>query len=210
MKIRKLLAVMLFSLLVPTCAFAELAQYRVGSMIFGFKAGTSMPAFDYFWDSESNTDYDFYWLWGGEAGDHRTKLKWGGYFSLEFERFINSKLSLGGELGYDFNYVIDDQLYTSIPVFFKVTYYPVSGRIDIPLMLGIGTTYERYGDEKSLLTPFLIVETGITVYPWEKWGFGVQSGLMLTPEFNYQDEYKHDNNILGMVPITVSVQYRTN
>ena len=49
---------------------------------------------------------------------------------------------------------------------------------------------------------------GVTWYPGEHWGVGLNTGLWLIPEFNYNDALKKDNALAGFVPITVSVTYR--
>ena len=90
---KKKVAILALSLFLPSMAFAATDTYRTGSMIFHFAAGTSMPGFIHFFGDAEGLDSD-YWLWGED--DHATKLNWGGNFSLGFERFTSSTLSLGG------------------------------------------------------------------------------------------------------------------
>ena len=202
---KKKVAILALSLFLPSMAFAATDTYRTGSMIFHFAAGTSMPGFIHFFGDAGGLDSD-HWLWGED--DHATKLNWGGNFSLGFERFTSSTLSLGGELGYDFNYCVNDDLFTAVPLQFKLTWYPVQGTVDLQVSLGIGTVYERFGEDKSMLNLSLSLDVGMNFYIWEHWGVGIHSGLWLIPEFNYNSGDQENDGVLGLVPITLLVSYR--
>jgi hypothetical protein len=45
---KKLLAITLACLFIPSSLFAEAKEYKTGSMIFSFKGGTTLPTFIYF------------------------------------------------------------------------------------------------------------------------------------------------------------------
>lgn len=204
---KKFLIVLLISMLLPLSVFAAKAdQYKTGSMMFTFKGGTTMPAFIHFFDGSSSPHQDYY-LFGD--GEQRTKINWGGYFSLTFEGFTTSKLSLGGELGYDFNYNINETLLSIVPIFFKTTWYPIQGFFDMPISLGLGMAYIRYGENQSIITLYSNIDVGFVFYFWEQWGIGIHTGLWLIPELNYNKSDWVNNGLLGMMPITLSVTYRS-
>jgi hypothetical protein len=204
--VKKFFIVLLLCVLLPCSLFAAADEYKTGSMMFTFKAGTTMPAFVKFFDSSSGYTEPFV-LFGD--GDNKTKLNWGGYFSLSFEGFTTSKLSLGGELGYDFNYTIGSTIFSIVPLFFKVTYYPFQGFFDMPISIGLGGSYWRYGTDKSLLTLYSNVDVGFVFYFWDNWGIGLHTGLWLVPELDYKKDDWNNNGIIGFMPITLSVTYRS-
>lgn len=203
---KKLLAITLACLFLTSSLFAEAKEYKTGSMIFSFKGGTTLPTFIYFPNESAN---EFQWYYGMGSGDQATKLFAGGDFGLSFEGFTTSSLSLGGELGYNFNYTIGEVLFSVVPLTFKVTYYPIQGKFDLPLSLGAGISYMKFGEDQSLMTLFFNVDVGFVYYITENWGIGIHSGFWLIPELNYQKEDRDYNGLLGMVPIVLSVSYRS-
>jgi hypothetical protein len=203
---KKLLIVVLVCLLVPSTLFSAAKEYKTGSMLFTFKGGTTLPTFIYFFHDNELTDYRFYYGMG--SGDRSTKLYPGGNFSLSFEGFTTDSLSLGGELGYNFNYTIGDTLFSIVPLFFKVTYYPVQGKFDLPISLGAGISYMKFGEDQSLITLYANIDIGFVFYVTENWGIGIHSGFWLVPELNYTKTDRQYNSLLGMAPVVLSVSYR--
>lgn len=201
---KKLIALTALTLMLPAMAFAASDTYRTGSMSFSFKAGTSVPGFIYFFGEAEGLENRFGW---GE-GDKTTELHWGGDFQLGFERFTNDRLSLGGSLGYNFNYCVNDNLLSEVPLQFNVSYYPVQGKVDIPITLGVGLTYERFGEDKSMLNPSISLTTGMDFYIWDDWGLGFRTGLWLVPEFNFINNEQDNDGVFGMFPIMLSITYR--
>ena len=130
------LVIILTSLLGVGALFGEALQYKTGSMIFTFKGGTTLPSFIYFFKDNSLNEQRLYTGMG--KGDNSTKLYPGGNFSLSFEGFTTPSISLGGELGYNFNYTIGETLFSIVPLYFKISYYPVQGKFDMPVSLGLG------------------------------------------------------------------------
>jgi hypothetical protein len=59
------------------------------------------------------------------------------------------------------------------------------------------------------MTLFFNVDVGFVYYITENWGIGIHSGFWLIPELNYQKEDRDYNALLGMVPIVLSVSYRS-
>jgi len=172
--------------------------YDKGSQMFSFTVGTTVPSFTYFFN-----DQEF--LTG--VGEDNTGMKVGGYGAISFQVFNTQRTAIGGEIGYDFNFAADEELFTAVPFFAKYSYLPVQGQYDIPISFGLGGAYIKYNDA-ALMTLYANMQIGVTWYPGKNWGFGLNTGLWLIPEFNYIDELKQDNAVAGLIPVTLSITYR--
>ena len=172
--------------------------YDKGSQMFSFTVGTTVPSFTYFFN-----DQEF--LTG--VGEDNTGMKVGGYGAISFQVFNTQRTAIGGEIGYDFNFAADEELFTAVPFFAKYSYLPVQGQYDIPISFGLGGAYIKYNDA-ALMTLYANLQIGVTWYPGKNWGFGLNTGLWLIPEFNYIDELKQDNAVAGLIPVTLSITYR--
>ena len=172
--------------------------YDKGSQMFSFTVGTTVPTFTYFFN-----DQEF--LTG--VGEDNTGMKVGGYGAISFQVFNTQRTAIGGEIGYDFNFAADEELFTAVPFFAKYSYLPVQGQYDIPISFGLGGAYIKYNDA-ALMTLYANMQIGVTWYPGKNWGFGLNTGLWLIPEFNYIDELKQDNAVAGLIPVTLSITYR--
>lgn len=171
--------------------------YDNGSQIFTISAGTNLPLSASSYDSK-----DWVTKWG--IGKKGTNFSVGGYGSLDYEVFINPYISLGGELGYQFNFIGDGNVFSEVPVLFKATYVPLQGTIEIPISLGVGFDYMSY-DNNSKLALMAGVSVGIRYFFNDEWGLGINSGITLASEL-YSDNSK--NGIFTFVPINLAVSYR--
>ncbi len=172
--------------------------YDKGSQMFSFTVGTTVPSFTYFFN-----DQEF--ITG--VGEDNTGMKVGGYGAISFQVFNTQRSAIGGEIGYDFNFSAEEELFTAVPFFAKYSYLPVQGQYDIPISFGLGGAYIKYNDA-ALMTLYANMQIGVTWYPGKNWGFGLNTGLWLIPEFNYIDELKQDNALVGLIPVTLSITYR--
>ncbi|AEV28227.1 hypothetical protein SpiGrapes_0369 [Sphaerochaeta pleomorpha str. Grapes] len=194
---KKFLMLCSIAVLMPLAAFSA-TYYDAGNQMFSFKVGTTIPAFTYF-----ISDQDFV----SGLGEGNTGLSVGGYGSISYQVFSSPTTAIGGEIGYDFNYSAEEELFTAVPFFAKATYFPVQGVLDLPISVGLGGAYIKYGDG-SLMTLYANIEIGLTWYPSTNWGFGINTGLWIIPELNYTEEIQSDNAIFGLIPVTLSVTYR--
>lgn len=194
--------------LVPTLMFAAAdqrqTQYDLGSQMFTFKAGPTIPLFTYTWGGIGADTFR-----PGIGGGDGTHLKVGGYGSISYQAFVSPYVALGGEIGYSFSYSMSNSLYTLVPIQAKVTFMPVQGTIDLPISLGIGGAYNRYVDntqgyDGSLFSMFASIEVGLNWYFTENWGVGVNCGYWVIPEF-YS---KKANGVGCFLPVTLSINYR--
>ncbi len=197
MKVRKtILAVLLF--LIAVSAFSA-TYYDNGSQRFTITAGPTIPL---------TLTTDNKTLVG--MGIDGTKMNLGGYASIAYQIFLTDYVAIGGEIGYDFNYTVDNtSLFTAVPMLFKATIFPLqTGRIDMPISLGIGASYLSLSGTGSHLTPFVNAEIGLDYYFNDNWGLGVKSGIWLVPElFAKSDEYKY-TSLATFIPVTLAVTYR--
>ena len=173
--------------------------YDTGSQIFTITAGPTVPLTMTTFKGEDNT------LVGpGEKGTHTTL---GGYGSITYQVFTNPYIALGGELGYQFNFAMDGKIFTSVPILFKTTFFPVQGRFELPIGLGLGMDYISY-DGMSLMSFGITADIGFRWYFTNEWGMGIHTGISVIPEL-YVTEDKIDHNAIStFVPVTLSVAYR--
>lgn len=134
-------------------------------------------------------------------------MKVGGYGAISYQVFNTPKTAIGGEIGYNFNFSASNMLFTAVPFYAKYSYIPVQGEWDLPISFGLGGAYIKYNDA-SMMTMYANMEVGVTWFPGENWGFGINTGLWLIPEFNYKEDLQQDNALVGFVPITLAISYR--
>lgn len=187
----------LLALLLPFALYSA-DFYDVGSQQFSFRVGTNVPTFLHFFKDNTTV---------AGPGEGNTGMKMGGYGSINFQMFNSSKTSIGGEIGYNFNFSAENEFFSAVPFFAKYSYYPLQGSFDLPLSVGLGGAYIKY-KTGSLMTLYTNLEISAIWYPGENWGFGISTGLWLIPELNYEQALKADNALAGFIPITLSVTYR--
>ncbi len=195
---KKPLSAILALLLLTSALFAAAPTYDKGSQLFSFKVGVTFPTFTYFFEPKE--------LRVG-IGEDNTGMLVGGYGGISYQVFNTPYTAIGGEIGYNFNFAVDQELFTAVPFFAKYSYLPLQGKWDIPISAGLGFAYIKYNDAQ-LMTLYTNFEVGITWFPGEHWGIGLNTGLWLIPEFNYEDTLKKDNALAGFIPLTISVTYR--
>lgn len=196
---KKLLLLPLFLVLLSASLFAA-DTYDKGNQIFSFKIGTTIPAFTHFFSDDSPSTFV-------GPGEDNTGMKVGGYGAISYQVFNTPKTAIGGEIGYNFNFSAAKMLFTAVPFYAKYSYVPVQGEWDLPISFGLGGAYIKYNDA-SMMTMYANMEVGVTWFPGENWGFGINTGLWLIPEFNYYEELQQDNALVGFVPITLAISYR--
>ena len=176
--------------------------YDNGSQRFTITAGVNFPISTTLFEDERT-------LVGHGFDFDKTKFTLlGGYGSLTYQMFVNPYFALGGEIGYGFNYYIDDALLTNVPMQFKVSFIPLQGTIEIPLSLGAGFSYMSVSDGGAYMPFFLSFETGLDWYITDNWGIGIKSGLWVIPELYFDSSKSYQNALQTFIPLTLSVTYR--
>ncbi len=195
---KKSSTILLALLLLVATGLGAANHYDKGNQLFSFKVGTTFPTFTYFFTTNDVIT---------GIGEDKTGMLVGGYGGISYQVFNTPYSAIGGEIGYDFNFAADQELFTAVPFYAKYTYLPLQGKWDIAISSGLGFAYIKYKDAQ-LMTLYANLETGFTWFPGEHWGLGLTTGLWLIPEFNYNDALKKDNALAGIIPLTFSVTYR--
>lgn len=172
--------------------------YDTNSQVFTITAGADFPFTNSYFADDGKMITK---LWMGDEGTH---FSVGGYGSIDYEVFVNSKISLGGEIGYLFNRCSDEKLFTQVPLLFKATYVPLQGKFDLPISLGLGFNYLSY-NSKSMFALASTLTIGPRFFFTDSWGIGIKSGINVTFEL-YTKTAK--NGIHTSIPCVLYVSYR--
>ena len=196
---KKKLLILLTILIVCTSFAFSADYYEVGDQFFAISIGPNLPLS--ITDFGNNTTA----LLPGENG---TKLNLGGVGSISYQVFFDPQFSIGGELGYMFNEAISKSLFTAVPMLARITYFPVQGKIDVPISFGLGGTYISYTDSGNAFILGTSLDVGFNYYIKDSWSFGFSSGLYVMPElYISKDKFEH-NSLATFVPIKLSFTYR--
>ena len=190
---KKLIVSLLAVMLVASSALAAAPYYENGSQIFTISVGTNVPVYA----SNSTTDKV-------GPGEGNTNFTVGGYGSIDYEVFLHPYISIGGELGYQFNFISDGNVFSFVPILFKVSYVPLQGDIEIPISLGVGLNFLSFGGASQICMTAQLT-TGVRYFFTDEWGMGLNFGINYTPEL-YSDNSK--NGMISFVPINLTVSYR--
>lgn len=190
---KKTLTALLLVLTLFSSALFAAAYYENGSQVFTISAGTNIPLF-----AKSSDKIEF------GPGSNGTNFTVGGFGSIDYEVFLHPYIAIGGELGYQFNFIADGMVFSSVPILFKATYVPLQGTVELPISLGLGLDYLSYNG-KSKICMMGELNVGVRYFFNQEWGMGLNTGLTFTPEF-YSDKTK--NGMIGFVPINLTVNYR--
>lgn len=196
---KKTLELFLLLLILCTATVMAVPYYENGSQIFTISAGTNIPLYAQSYDKSSLEKIE-----GLGPGEKGTNFTVGGYGSIDYEVFLHPYIAIGGELGYQFNFVTSKKVFSQVPILFKVSFVPLQGDIEIPISLGVGMNYMSY-DGKSQICLMGELNVGVRYFFTDEWGLGINSGITFTPEL-YSDRSK--NGMITFVPINLAVSYR--
>lgn len=202
MKRKTFICIFLALVILPTSLFAapRFVGYEKGSYKISIRIPFDLPVA--YWLQGDNTLTNHWSIWD-EIG-YKNNVEFG--IEIGYEYFMNSKLSLGGLVGYHFSYMRSNSLISRVPFTFRLSYYPYSSKnFDIPIILGIGGAYENTKGY-SMATMYLALETGFSWYWNDNWGVGIRTGLHLVPEF--LSGHSDQTNLTFFVPIVAEVTFR--
>lgn len=194
---KSILVTIIMIFLFTGIGFASSNYYEIGDQTFTFQAGIDKSLFLYFPVTDE-------FLTG-----ENTKTDLGGYGSISYSSFFTPSLSLGGELGYSFNYSIERKLLTTVPMLAKLNYYLVqNGKFDLTAGVGLGISFTRY-DENLFVTPLIQLSLTPSYFITENWGIGVEASFANSYEFYGSNSTKHDDSVItGFMPISLKMSYR--
>jgi hypothetical protein len=122
-------------------------------------------------------------------------LKVGGMGALGYHRFLNPFLAIGGDIGFAYNVTVGSNIFTFIPLMFKVTCQPVHGKFEFPISLGAGVAFENYIDR----TYFGVILKPEAAAYWRvltEWSFGLRLGLYIMPQWYSNSNYNYTGLLL--------------
>ena len=140
-------------------------KYDLGDQIFAIKAGLFIPLF------YTSPNFSVY----------STNLSIGGIGSLEWSAFINSKVTLGGELSGMFAFSPNDRVLYMIPFTFKVSYYFSKYPFEFPIYCGAGVSFNTIGD--SFHADFILKPGASVLWNFNhEWAFGFNAVYWWIPQ----------------------------
>ena len=117
-----------------------------------------------------------------------TQLYVGGAGTIGYTRFINSVFALGGDISFAYSTTVGKNVFTYVPILFKVMYQPTIHQFEFLLTLGLGFAFENCNTD----TYFGFVakpEVGAFYRFSPSWSFGLSTGITLMPQVAKQDFY---------------------
>ncbi len=139
-----------------------------------------------------NTEEDFVYKMNQKGDQH-----------IHLDLNITDSIMLGGEVGFAYNTTLGSNIFYAVPVLFKVTYQFTSKKLEIPVSLGIGGSFQNYVD-RTYFGFTIKPEVGVFYRQSPDWSFGVHTGLFIMPQW-----YKNsENNYFGIIQdIGLAVRY---
>ena len=195
-----IISLTLLALIIPSLSAED--YYDTGSQIFTITVGLDLPLSNTYMDGDEMKTTTFW----GEDGTH---FNIGGYGSIDYEVFTNSKIAMGGEIGYQFNRILDGNLFTMVPMLFKITYLPLQGKFELPLSFGAGFNYLSYNNAYNNASKFALnftLSVGARYFITDNWALGIKSGVSFTPELYLQNSKK--NGYYSSIPVHLFASYR--
>lgn len=117
-----------------------------------------------------------------------TQLYVGGAGTIGYTRFINSVFALGGDISFAYSTTVGKNVFTYVPILFKVMYQPTIHQFEFPLTLGLGFAFENYNTD--IYFGFVAKpEVGAFYRFSPSWSFGLSTGITLMPQVAKQDFY---------------------
>lgn len=132
-----------------------------------------------------------------------TNLNLGGAGCIGYSRFLTSRISLGGELGFGFDSTIGDNMFLYVPIVVKTTYEAVYGRFHFPLSLGLGLAIQTY-DNDNFYGPIIRPEVACFFQYSPSWSFGISSCWDIIPQWYDDSDANRTGNILN---VTAGLRY---
>lgn len=160
--------------------------YNKGDQTFVISLGTIIPT-----------------VFFGSSGTFSSNLSVGGTGYLNYNYFINSNVSLGGEVGGMFAGTLGKNMLYMIPFGFRATYQFIAGRFEFPLSLTLGAASEGYLNEGYF---GLFLKPSAAVY-WRfspEWSFGLGTAWWWVPQWVSDSSQNSYGNFLD---ISLSARY---
>ena len=166
-------------------------RYDLGSQVYSVSIGPLFPL--------------FIWTPAEPVPISIGTMHIGGYGSVSWDAFLDHKNSIGIELGYAFSHSLDNRMYSSIPILFRITHYFTQGTFDFPISIGLGAAYSSF-DDQYYIGPVLKPNLGVYWNMDESWGFGVNVNYWFIPEL-YIGDYADQTSFGNFLGVNLSLKY---
>lgn len=132
-----------------------------------------------------------------------TNLDLGGTGRIGYARFITSRLSLGGSLGFSFNSTLGENMFLALPITVRTSYELVFNRIHVPLSVSIGGAFQTYRT-RNYFGLILKPEVGGYYQYSPDWSFGGAISWDVLPQW-YDDS--SSNRVGNFLDATLGLRY---
>ena len=193
----------LIVILTASAVYADSAYYTSGDSVFSIRLGSDFPFL-----MKLNGQKPFFY---GTEKD-RIGLTPAITGSLSYEVFLNSKFTVGGELGYQLNFSRSDESYfTQVPITAKASYRPIQTKIfDLCFNANFGYAYIKFpiaGKADGTSALYASVSAEPVYFFTESWGLGLEAGFSTIVELHTIAK-TGENGLLCLAPVNLVINYR--
>jgi len=148
-------------------------NYARGDQMFTVRAGILWPLF---FATPFSAPPD------RSAGIHSTNLSIGGVGALEWSSYINSRVTLGGELSGMFAFSPNGRVLYMIPLTFKAAYWFRRYPFEFPIHCGVGVSLNSIGGD-SFSLDFIVKPGASAIWNFNhEWAFGFHAVYWWIPQ----------------------------
>ncbi|AEJ19278.1 TP0733 family outer membrane beta-barrel protein [Gracilinema caldarium] len=164
----------------------KIETYSKGDQTFVIALGILQPLFYY------NSD-----------GFHETNVALGGTGYLNYNYFLNSHFSIGGELGGSFSATVGENMLYLVPFGVRFGYQFVYNRFEFPLAITIGAANQGYLNKGYF--GFMLKPSAAVYWRFNPdWSFGLNMDWWWLPQWFSDPSHTMYGNFLG---ITIGARY---
>lgn len=120
----------------------------------------------------------------------------GGSGCIGYYYYFTPHFSLGGELNFQFNTTLAENVLFRLPILLRPSYTFTIGKIHIPIGLGLGGTFESY-DSKTYFNVTVQPEIGVYYIFNPEWSFGAAVSWDVVPQWYSDSEYNRVGHFLN-------------
>lgn len=200
---KKIIITAMAILLIGASVFAQTTNYDKGSTIFSIKAGVNFPLVEFYPNAEDLSGKLL-------KGSDECGLSLGGYASIAYEIFTDSKFAVGGEIGYLFHFSRTPEIFTIVPATAKVTYVPVqTEKFELQLHANAGFAVLKHHGSSQVAPVASLSFTPVYFFS-EQWGIGLDAGLTAIAEIYSptKTELYPATCFTALTPVVISATYR--
>ena len=141
------------------------SKYDLGDQTFSIRAGLFLPLF----------------FMSPSLSFSSTNLSIGGIGALEWNTYINNRITLGGELSGMFAFSPNARILYMIPLVFKAAYHFRKYPFEFPISCGAGVSFNTIGD--SFHADFILKPGASVLWNFNhEWAFGVNAVYWWIPQ----------------------------